>query len=270
MSRLRYGYPENEIAKELADVVTSNSFSAEQEELIGRLIKHFDSQVGSVKDLQNVQNLRDISVNRAKVNLDEDSNAVLQTDPISNPSGTFNGGGTGNKPILGIPGFEDRALKNFPFINTGNVELREGSLGLSFNALIDLNGDGSNVVVMVITETLKEGQDGSYSVDTFDIMDDVFYIVGNPPNYTGSEGWFANEVTYDNLVNGDGSDYDGGFPDAQLIPEAQIHSDGGLPAGIKMPAVWAQIGGSSNESRTVTDVDSIKMDGKEILIKLDK
>src|SRR5271169_751457 len=56
--------------------------------------------------LQEFVNRIDVSVNKARVDNAQSSSPVLTTQTGTNLVGAFNGGGLGNKAILGIQGFD--------------------------------------------------------------------------------------------------------------------------------------------------------------------
>lgn len=182
----------------------------------------------------------DLSVNRSRVYVNHLEELVLLAEKCTtNDSGNFNGGGTGNKPIAGLVGFEGLSLSDFPTLDL-EVSLRtedtgtdadETQNGVSFNALLDLSGTGAGpIAVVVITNTLnavvdKYGKTSSAaSITDFDInaysdsgtvptMENVFYIVGSPtlqaglPSYnlgssSGGDAWHKNPLNLDAILYG--------------------------------------------------------------------
>lgn len=223
----------------------------------------------------------DHSVNHAFARVDN-GELMFQCDKASNVAGNFNGGGAGNKPILGILGYDGLPVSKFPVIaseailrtkDTGD-DADEDQLGISYNAIIDLHIAGSELVVAVMTKTLGGAVDkysntgAAASLTEFDIATDEFYIVGNLPSYTGGLSWFSNPITLDTLLNGDGGDHPTGYPNAHLgtcTADELISTDGGHPAGTKMAAIQAQIGGSGNALKSITAITELTFDGVDML-----
>ncbi len=239
----------------------------------------------------------DYSVNKAKTFINYLKELVLQVDLGTSPAGNYYGGGVGSKPIAGIPGWEGILVSDIPQIRA-DTTLRTLTtantlgLGLSFNAFLDLAGDGSGPIVnMVITNTLVDetgagvvdnkgfsGQEAS--VYDFDILDFIpgnftpstrtrsrFYISNDLPGAVGTVagGWTQNPMTLDILLTG-GAYPRGGtqtiaYPNARLIAcvgaGSCVNTDGGLPKGTLLPAIIAQTGNSANALRSVTHVSML-------------
>jgi hypothetical protein len=245
----------------------------------------------------------DASVNQAKTFINHKGELIFQTDKknTGQVAGNFNGGGTGNKPIALLPGFEGVSMANFPVIG-GNVELRttddadEKKLGVSYNGIIDLAGDGNGpFVVMVITNTLSAGggdapngeSGASASIHDFDInqysddgsapgMKNEFFIVLNLPGTGtgnaspgGNPSWPGNPINLDILLNGGtmpvtGRTFDPAYPNAKLVAcntEDLLADDGGHPAGRLLAGLMAQAGDSANSLRSVTALTQLTLNG---------
>ena len=225
--------------------------------------------------------VEDHSVNQAHARI-MNGELILHANKASNSTGNFNGGGAGNKPIASIYGYEGKHVSKFPVISS-EVELRtketvddadQDKLGVSYNAIIDINNDGSEMIVITVTNTLggavdKYSESGaSASMTDYDISTGVFYVVGNLPTYTGGLSWFSNPITLDTLLNGDGGDQPTGYPDATFgtcMPNELVSTDGGHPAGVKMAAIQVQIGGSGNSLLSVTAITELSLDGKKVI-----
>lgn len=145
----------------------------------------------------------DVSVNMGKTYFNYKSQLVLET-PKRNTgqvAGNFFGGGTGNKPMFGIVGWEGKHITELPKL-MADVEIwtratvtdaDERQDGLSFNVLIDLNGNNNpaDFKVMSITAALNAVTDTygkfglSASITDFDIGAFEQLAVarqnGNPP-----------------------------------------------------------------------------------------
>lgn len=233
----------------------------------------------------------DYSVNNATIFKDHEDSLILEANKFTNEQGNFNGGGAGSKAIAGLRGWDGLPISSLPVIEadveirTDNGDADEVELGLSFNVLIDLqgNGDPADIVVGVISNTLNGVVDvygktsAAASVTTFDInsfdegagnnisdMSNIFYIVGNLPSHTGSANWFANPINLDILINGGtmpvtGETFSGGFPNAKTI--SAVSQDGGHPAGTKLTSIIAQIGDSSTDKRAVTAIKQLNVGG---------
>jgi hypothetical protein len=242
---------------------------------------------GSIKDpqaaeevIKNLENdlkedqLLDFSVNDAKTYIDHEGSLILQANKkhTGQVSGNFNGSGSGNKPICGLTGlnFEGIRLSKLDFRVESDVEIRtddadadQQELGISYNILIDSqgNGDINDLIVLNPTFTLngvvdKYGESGaSASLTDFDIRTlDQIYVVGVLlPGDSGA--WFDNPHTLDEIL--------AEYPNAVLT--SVISTDGGHPAGIKLPAIMMQIGGSGNSLKAVTAITNLKINGIKIV-----
>lgn len=226
---------------------------------------------------EQAQILVDHSVNHAFVKM-QNKELIFQANKATNTAGNFNGGGTGNKPICSIFGYEDLPLAQLPVIKC-ETEIRtkatgtdadETQLGVSFNILVDLLGDGSIVKVITATNTLggafdKYGNTGAKASKTdFDINNDTFHVVGNLPNYTGALPWTSNAISINTLLNGDGDvEYTGSYPDAKIV--SVVSSDGGHPSGVKLAGLSAQVGDSGTALKAVTAMSELTIGDKRIV-----
>jgi hypothetical protein len=230
----------------------------------------------------------DHSVNNSRTKLGANRELVLRTDEVgkSAPAGDFVGGGTGNKPIAGILCFQKYAgvpLGQVKLKIDSDVEIRtdeatnpttEDDLGISYNLMIDLHGDGgSELAIVTITRTLGAvGGPDKYgvppgagaSVTDFDIKAPAnqMYVVLNLPSYTGPLSWPSNPITLENILVG-GPDYSHGYPNAKLFSGQS--TDGGHPRYEHMAALTAQIGGSGNDKRSNTAITRLVVNGKKII-----
>lgn len=239
----------------------------------------------------------DFCVNRARVYVNASGHLVLESSVAANSAGNFNGGGTGNKPIVGVDRSSGIPIAQLPRL-LAEVALRTtDKLGLSYNVFVDLAGDGNGPFVVVdLTSTLnsvvdKYGETGAAaSLTDFDItnfallgdttgnafvsggqsLNNAFYVVNNLPTYGGALAWFSNPVNLDILLNGGvmpltGEIFVGGFPNAKLVATGYVSDDGGMPKGTPVTPITLQIGGSSNNLRVVTEITSFQL-GEEIFI----
>lgn len=176
-----------------------------------------------------VSPLFDFSVNQSKTYINPDNYLILQAEKknTGQVAGNFFGGGTGNKPICGIKGYENIPISLLPII-LADIELwsrptgtdaDETQHGLAFNVLIDLLGTGvsANYKVISITNTLNSYVDIysrtgiSASVTSFNINDfqvisgyssgektpffrNYFYIVGGLTNYVANTNFRTNAI----------------------------------------------------------------------------
>lgn len=258
----------------------------------------------------------DQSVNQSMTKLGIDDELVFLTDKrnTAQVAGNFNGGGTGNKAIAGIKLYQSVVGKNladldFQLAIEQEVELRskddadEKKIGVSYNLLIDLQGNGNvaDYKVLNITNSLngvidKWGETGaSASVDEFNIqrfevlpgyvsgekakfLKNHFYVVGGLASYVVGtnlrtqsivdNSWPGIPVNLDVLLNGGtmpltGAQFSFGYPNAKVI--SVISFDGGHPAAEKMAALSAQVGDSSTNLRVITAVTSLKINSQKII-----
>lgn len=188
----------------------------------------------------------DYSVNDAKVSLNHEGSLVFATNKKSTGqvAGNFQGGGVGNKPIAGLTGFDNIAISFLPHIlaqvqiltRPTATDADERQDGLSFNVLLDLQGNGNvaDFKVMSITNTLNACTDAyglfglPASVTDFNINDfqvlatarqsggvdaayasgekapflkNHFYIVGGIPSYVTNTN-YRTSTTIDNVWTG--------------------------------------------------------------------
>lgn len=227
----------------------------------------------------------DHSINNSRTKLGANRELVLKTDELGKTAlvGGFVGSGTGNKPIAGILSFQENSgvrLDKVQLKINSEVEIRtdenldadEQDLGVSYNIMIDLHGDGgSELAIITLTRTLgtagvdKYGRAGAdASCTDFDIKspDNQMYAVTNLPSYTGATAWNANPITLQNILVG-GPDYSQGYPNARIYSGQS--TDGGHPRYERMAALTAQIGGSGNAKRSHTAITKLIVNGKKII-----
>ena len=94
----------------------------------------------------------DQSVNAGRVDNPYSSEPILRTQSSGNAAGGFNGGGTGNKSILGFrPSFAGLPLAIVDALSwTWTDLINAGVLPPYMNVILDLNGDGSAFAIGVI------------------------------------------------------------------------------------------------------------------------
>lgn len=231
--------------------------------------------------------LEDHSVNQARMRVGVGDELILECDKEGfTGSGNFVGGGSGNKPIAGIHGLglDGHLLSTAVLIIDEDVEIRtvetavdadQDELGISYNLLIDLLGlgDTADYKVIVITNTNSGAPDfygkinKAASITTFDIQTDNMYVVGGLPGDVGAPSWFTDPISLATITDpgGNGGTHPVGFPNATILSCCSVSVDGGHPAGTKMAALQAQMGGSGNNLRCVTAITRLVINGNTLI-----
>jgi hypothetical protein len=227
------------------------------------------------------------SVNAAGVDGLLDGSVVLRTGARVNGAGAFVGGGTGNKSILGISGFDQLPLGDLEsveyvwsnvdgpggpfFIPPGgmtvlspyvNLVVDFDPLGLGDIRVLVTNDDSLNAAITAAIGTYVNNGSNVLTYSWDDTMDVL--IVNAPPtavpggvapNVTVGPLWPENSYSWAALVAAN--------PDAVLVDA--YPADGGLPAGAIVPAVLLVSGDSINVTRSGKRLASIKINGVDVL-----
>lgn len=291
-------------------IIPSKGFLYIDDIYSSELEKLCENQTDLKLDFSQKPRIFDYSVNSAKVYFDHDGSLIFHADKrnTSQPSGNFNGGGSGNKPMCGIVGFDGLHISKLAKI-LAETEIRtandadENQQGLSFNVLIDLLGLGNiaDLKILNITNTLnlvtdKYGNQGAkasvteFDINAFEVLPNYttgekapylknhFYIVGGLSTYvngtnfrtasTIDNSWPGIPMSLDVLLNGGtmpltGAQFTSGYPNCKMI--GIISNDGGHPAGVKLPSLIAQIGGSGQALKAITAVTELSIGGINLL-----
>jgi hypothetical protein len=132
----------------------------------------------------NQESCIDLSVNQASVKK-VGNYPLLQTRVFTNSPGGFNGGGTGNKSILGIN--MNGPLKNLKSIDMQFTNLQGGIApiygGTGFNQCpfvnlqVDINGDSSLILIFVLI---------NYAASPIPPLSGIYEILSIPDTYSAS------------------------------------------------------------------------------------
>lgn len=221
----------------------------------------------------------DCSVNSAYVELPYSLHPVLHTRSGGNPAGGYNGGGTGNKCILGFAAFNLLPLGDLETIEYTWLDLNTATSGLPCyaNLVIDVNGDGTAYRIGVIDPaslvglnngTTVSNADGSFTTSWDAATQNLILVNGLPvpplppggpgfvpPTVPGAPlpgGWPSNSYSVAAIL--------AAYPNARL---AQASSgDGGLPkAPNKTPAFMLITGDSLNQLIRAFRLSDVRLNG---------
>jgi len=198
--------------------------------------------------------LVDHSVNQASAVADGPPDPlVLVTGEGTNEAGAFNGGGTGNKAIAGVPGLDGRALSAFEGISF-EARSDQGTQHAYLNVQVDLTCGGEATRILVV------------DAQTF----------GDPEDL--GEGWrsyaaAADEAQWkvvgglDDLLPGHLESTGAALgPVLEAYPQACLRDadtgDGGMPAGEVTSAVMLVLGDSGTTSANTWTVRRVTVDSE--------
>jgi len=230
----------------------------------------------------------DFSVNAAAVNGGyADGCVIMRTGTAANPGGAFNGGGTGNKSIGGVFGFNGLPIGDLEameyvwenvdgpggpfFIPPGGGSVQTPYL----NFVVDFDplGVGDLKVCVVLDDSLNPAITaaiGSYvnngsNVLTYgwDGLTQDILIVGQVPpapggvaaNVSVGGGWMENSYSWQDIITAN--------PDAILVDA--FTGDGGLPAGAVTPSIMVVSGDSGNVTRSSKKISAFSINGNSVL-----
>lgn len=235
----------------------------------------------------------DLHINAAGVDVWPDGNRiVLRTGARTNAAGAYNGGGVGNKAILGLVGFDGPLSSLVSLEYTWTSELGPG--GSNFNpptggnvvvpyANFFVDFGGGDLRVLVVTDSSEapaiSNAIGTYTnpgglnviTHSWTAAQDVL-IVNSPPNpvpggvsphISVGPTWPANSYRFSQLVAAN--------PAARLVsvfpgnPVFFPTGDGGMPAGASAASIQIVSGDSGNVTKSGKTLHSIKVNGTELL-----
>jgi hypothetical protein len=230
---------------------------------------------GSGDMLQAFPNRIDLSVNNASVDNAQSASPVMITRTGTNPVGAYNGGGLGNKAILGIHGFNLTPLSALLSVEINWKEVDPAIV------------PATQPYVNLIVEPDPVGAPGVYRIFAIDngLCFAATSLGGGRWNYiwhsappipvTGPNAikvvgpkfpnTFPPVVPY--IVNGPVwpsqgfrvSDILAAYPNCRLVDASS--GDGGLPKSTETPAVLVVIGDSNNTIMTSRLIEQIKING---------
>lgn len=207
----------------------------------------------------------DLSVNNAEVTVQTtlagDKVLLLDVDPGTFPPGSYNGGGTGSKAILGINNFNGSPLADLNSLQYTERPYSDQAIAsiLYINIIIDLECDGNQIKILTADPELNSppiavDADG-FSTYRIEEDDKQFRAVGGLDDPNGNEiasptnpgvGQFAsfNDIT-------------AAYPNACIVKTAT--GDGGMPKSpIETSGILLVVGSSSTNYNTGAEIKEIK------------
>jgi hypothetical protein len=235
---------------------------------------------------------RDYSVNAAAADLLSPGEACLRTGSRTNAAGAYNGGGVGNKAILGAWGFGGLPMgsllsASFKWENHlgpggPNYIPPTGAVVVTpyMNLIVDFGGGDLRILVLASDQlpAAVSAVIGSY----LNVANTLTYswtsalavaIVNAPPNavpgavpplVSVGPTWLDNAYSFAALVAANpAAVLVDAFPaNALLFPTG----DGGAPVGAIMPAAWLVSGDSGNVTKSGKRILSWKINGTELVV----
>ncbi len=215
----------------------------------------------------------DHSVNKAHVDSYASASPTLRSSTGTNDSGAFNGGGTGNKPILGVIGFDGMKFNELVSLSFDWTDLTPLPATLErlpyFNLVTDIKGDGSSFRIVNISASLPPATDNDFAITQigadrwryeWSAASNYVQIVGGPPAgppvppvpvVNNGPLWSQQAFAWPDIV---AAYPDGFFSDVDSL-------DRGMPAGVVTRAFLVALGGSSNARQSSIRLDSILVNG---------
>jgi len=221
----------------------------------------------------------DCSVNAAYVESPYSRTPVLHTRSSGQVAGGYNGGGVGNKSILGFRVGNGLPLGQLQRIEYTWLDLNPAMSGFATyaNLIIDVNGDGSAYKIAVIDPASLPGlnngttvtnPDGSHTTTWLGASNNVLLVNGllNPPLPPGGPGFVPPTVPGGPLPGGwPSNSYSiaailAAYPNAKLAEASS--GDGGLPrAPNTTPAFLLATGDSNNQVIRAFLLSNVKFNG---------
>jgi hypothetical protein len=228
------------------------------------------------------------SVNSASVDAGyDDGSIVLRTGSRTNAAGSYNGGGTGNKSIAGVFGFNGLpigSLKSLEYVwenvsgPGGPFFIPPGGPAVQtpyINLVVDFDPLGAGNLKIIVTNDDSLAGAITASIGTYvnngsnvltygwDGLTQNVLIVGQVPPAPGGvpadvsvgASWLENSYDWQALVAAN--------PTAVLVDA--FTGDGGLPAGAITPAVMLVSGDSGNVTKSGKKIQSFKVNGSNVL-----
>lgn len=218
--------------------------------------------------------LVDMSVNRAGHYVDCENKLNFYNYIRTNTSGNFNGGGLGNKLLMGLRGtqYHDLPLANAPTFEFV-ADIKQGTLHPYIQLLVKLNPSdlepkifsldsnlGSPIYNNVLKRTSLGGTRYKYE---WDISQNYTYIVNgivgavDGVDYlnTGGSGWtFQAYFPSQLFIN---------YPNAKLVNA--IITDGGAPKSKLLSSIYFGVGDSSTNTYQHKIIEYIKINGQYLV-----
>lgn len=211
-----------------------------------------DEDTGGDADFESLNDVIDLSVNDASAGVvDDDAGGLrLLTEAGDNEVGGFNGSGTGNKSIAGLPGFDGLALADFSGAAYETTSVTDGSTPY-LNVVVDLDCTGTTYKVLVA--------DTSEVASPTSVGDATRYEYAASGNQWKAVGGL-DDLLPSHLAAGAGgtlSSVVAAYPDA-CLRDAET-GDNGLPACEETTAIMLILGDSVNHSALEHRVSAIEV-----------
>jgi hypothetical protein len=225
----------------------------------------------------------DISVNKAQVDNAQSASPIMTVKTGTNNAGAFNGGGLGNKAILGIQGFDTMPLSALATLEIVWREMEAGhpnpiQVEVYANLIVEPDPIGapgtfrifsiSNTLPPIFDFTvtpLGPGRwDYSWTASSpTNFVQVVGPVVGPPPPPFGTS--FPPVVPF--ISNGPAffsqafrmSDILASYPNARLRDAST--GDGGMPKTTVTPAILIIVGDSNNVTMASRLIEEVKLNG---------
>lgn len=212
----------------------------------------------------------DDSVNGANVVSNGGNSYIMQTTDQNNPAGFFNGGGTGNKAILGITAFNNELLSSFSSLYF-ETNVPAGANNVYINLVVDLDGDISttdDIKILVASDVdmadIITGNIGGYDTRSYDAIDSIWKAVNRVDvNACGNAGLGACPAVGYALNRHWGEarknldDINACCPNARII--SANTRDGGMPRNVVTPGVMIISGDSGTHINLSFEVKNISI-----------
>lgn len=217
----------------------------------------------------------DSSVGHARVDNPFSNEPVMFTQTGTNPPDGFNGGGVGNKSILGFRNFDKLKLQLLSTVEwickdlTSEIPIApNGAQGIPYlNLIVDVNGDDTLYKIFISSYGLSPAQINNIQstplgADRFkykvDYSTNYFNIVGGLPPVVPivsiGPGTFSNAYRMQDVL--------ASYPNARL---RNINSgDGGLPRAMPTAGVILCSGDSVNVAQGAKLIESMKVNGVSV------
>lgn len=212
---------------------------------------------GTYEDLsfESLSDALDLSVNDASAGPGDETEDGLRLYTAAGEAevGAFNGSGTGNKAMAGLPGYDGLGLGDLSSLAFETVEVTGGSTPY-FNVVVDLACDCETLVVIVADATQvaspTETEDGALRYE-FLAESTQWKAVGGlddllPTHLSAGAGGTLTDVV-------------AAYPDA-CLRDADT-GDNGLPADVVTTAVMLILGDSLNTSELEHRVSAVEVGG---------
>lgn len=205
-------------------------------------------------EMASLADIVDLSVNQASAGLASDGDGLqLRAEAGDNDAGGFNGSGTGNKSIAGLPGYDGLALSEFVGVAC-ETRLVAGTWSPYWNLVLDLDGTGSTLKIIVASSS----SDGAPE----DLGGDVWRYA-----FAAHEAQWSAVGGLDDLLPSHLAGETGSLTDVLAVyPDAVLRDattgDNGMPAGVETTALMLIVGDSLNTSEAEQRVTAIEVNGE--------